>query len=148
TADFGQNRESVRIPFNQCGSNLYMIAFIDLELCAVHDGVTFFLTTFLIHDCQHTVPVHRNEETFLVPDGLEAVELDRAGILRFQTRLPGDAACRTTDVERTHGQLRSRLTNGLRRDDTDRLADLDEFSGGKISTVAADASTAARFAGQ
>jgi hypothetical protein len=56
----------------------------------------------LIHDGEHAVTIHGNQESFLVPNRLQVVELDRAGILRFEARLLGNATCRTTDVERTH----------------------------------------------
>src|SRR5205823_13375085 len=46
--------------------------------------------------------------------------------------LAGDAA----GVERTHGQLRARLADGLRRDDADGLADLHQLAGGEIAAVA------------
>src|SRR6185369_11104861 len=105
---------------------------IDLEFRAVHDRVALLLTAFLIYDREHTVTVHRNEETFLIPNGLQLMKLDRAGILRFQARLFGHAACRSTDVERTHCELRSGFADRLRRNDTYRFADLDEFSSREI----------------
>ena len=76
------------------------------------------------------------------------MELDRADILRFKAGLLGDAACGTADVERAHGELRSRFTDRLRCDDADGFADLDQFSGREISAVAADAGAAPGLAGQ
>src|SRR5438128_388586 len=84
-----------------------LVVVVDLELRAVHDRVALFLAAFLVHDREHAVTVHRNEEAFLVSHGLQLMELDRAGVLRFQTGLFGHAARRTADVERTHRKLRS-----------------------------------------
>ena len=55
---------------------------------------------------------------------------------------------RTTDVERTHRELRSGLADRLCSDDADSLADLDRIAGRKIAAVAFDADAASRFAGQ
>ena len=55
----------------------------------------------------------------------------------------GDAA----GVERTHGQLRARLTDGLGGDDADRLAGVDRLADGQVDTIALGADTAARLAG-
>ena len=53
----------------------------------------------------------------------------------------------TTGVERPHGELRSRLADGLRRDDADRLADLHETTGCEVASVAHPADTLAGLAG-
>ncbi len=50
-------------------------------------------------------------------------------------------------MERTHGQLRARLTDGLGGDDADRLAGVDRLADGQVDTIALGADTAARLAG-
>ena len=55
----------------------------------------------------------------------------------------GDAA----GVERTHGQLRARLADGLGGDDADRLAGVDRLADGQVDAVALGADAAARLAG-
>ncbi|XOQ26852.1 MAG: hypothetical protein ACFWTM_11300 [Mitsuokella multacida] len=54
----------------------------------------------------------------------------------------------TAGVERTHGELRARLADGLGGNRTDSLADLDLSLVGKITAIALDADTELRFAGQ
>src|SRR5207253_8127949 len=66
----------------------------------------------------------------------------------LQAGLLGHAACGTTDVERTHCELRSRFTDGLRGNDADRFTDLDQLSSREVAAVAADAGAAPRFACQ
>src|SRR5690606_1554634 len=56
----------------------------------------------------------------------------------------GDA----TLVERTHGQLRTRLTDRLGGDDTDGLADVHQLAGGHRAAVAHRAHAHGRLAGQ
>ena len=55
---------------------------------------------------------------------------------------------RAADVERTHGELRARFADRLRRDDADRFAALDQPSCRQVAAVAGHANTALRFAGQ
>ena len=59
-------------------------------------------------------------------------------------RAGGDAA----GVERTHGELRAGLADGLGGDDADRQAFFDELAGGHVHAVAAGADAARAFAGQ
>ena len=51
---------------------------------------------------------------------------------------------RAADVERTHRQLRARLTDRLGGDDADRLADVDRRAARKIAPVALGADARAR----
>ncbi len=53
----------------------------------------------------------------------------------------------TAGVERPHGELRARLADRLRGDDADRLADLDQASGGQVAPVAHAADALAGLAG-
>ena len=52
------------------------------------------------------------------------------------------------DVEGTHGELRSGLADGLRRDDADGLAHLDHLAGAEVTAVAEDAAAALGLAGE
>ena len=40
------------------------------------------------------------------------------------------------DVERTHGELRAGFADGLRGDDADRFAELDDLAGREVAAVA------------
>src|SRR6185437_2164650 len=55
---------------------------------------------------------------------------------------------RTTDVEGAHGELGTRLADGLRRDDADRFADVHGGAAGEISPIALAADAVAEFARQ
>ena len=81
-------------------------------------------------------------------DDLQALEPDGAGVARFERRLLGDARRRAADVERPHRQLRAGLADRLRRDDADRLAELDHLAGGEVAAVALRAHAAPRRAGE
>ena len=61
----------------------------------------------------------------------------------------GDIAARdTAGVEGSHGQLRTGLTDRLRRDDTDRLTDLHRLAGRHVGAVALRANTVHALAGE
>ena len=49
-ADFGQDGEGIRIPLDHHLAELHRIAFVDLQLRAVHDRVTLAFTILLIDD--------------------------------------------------------------------------------------------------
>ena len=51
-------------------------------------------------------------------------------------------------MEGTHRELRSRLPDRLRSDHAHCLAKLDHAAGGKVTSVAHDADSALRFAGE
>ena len=53
----------------------------------------------------------------------------------------------TTDVEGTHGQLRARLTDGLRGDNADRLTNVDAVTTSEIAAVACSTDAVAGVAG-
>ncbi len=64
-------------------------------------------------------------------------------MLGVERGLLGHPGCRSTDVERPHRELRARLADGLRGDDADREAELDETPGREVAAVALRAAAAA-----
>src|SRR5262249_25082992 len=84
---------------------------------------------------------------FGVRDDDEAVAVfDHTGNLRLTRRLLGDTSCRSTDVERAQRQLRARLTDRLRGNDTNRFAKVDHVHGRQVAAVAHAAETTLRLA--
>src|SRR5205807_1230808 len=55
---------------------------------------------------------------------------------------------RAADVEGAHGELGARLADRLRRDDADRLAEIDRRAAGKIAPVALGADAVLGLAGE
>src|SRR5690606_3744007 len=89
---------------------------------------------------------HRNQRAVGMLDRLEVVELHRTGGLHGDVVHRCRTRSRTTDVEGTHGQLGTRLADGLRGDDADRLADVDQVATGQVAAVAVRAHAERRFA--
>ena len=148
-ADFGQDRERVRIPFEQDLVGLDRRAVGDSDLARRKPPVAFFFAALVVDDRDDAVAVHRDQFALVVAD--------RTGC-RCNFAKPSDlASCldcsadprrRATDVERTHGELRAGFADGLRRDDADRLAALHQPAGRQVAAVAGCANAALRFAGQ
>ena len=63
-------------------------------------------------------------------------------------RLLGANLTDATDVERTHRELRAGLADRLRRDDADRLADVDHVATRQVTAVAQRADAAPGLAGE
>ena len=147
-ADFGQNRERVRIPFEQHGVGLDARAVLEQDLGAIDHLVAFFFAALVVENGDDAVAVHRDQFAFGVLDGLNAEELHEAVGLGVLLGLLRRAGGRSTDVEGTHGELRARLADGLRGDDADRFAALDQAAGGEVASVAELADAALGFAGQ
>ena len=84
---------------------------------------------------------------FVTDDEAIAV-LDDTRDLRLARRLLGDTSGRSTDVERTQRELRARLTDRLRGNDTDRFAEVDDVHRRQVAAVAHAAETALRLTGE
>ena len=148
SADFRQDGEGVRVPLDQYIAERNLLAVFDLHLGAVHHGIALFFAALLIHDRDRTVAVHHHQVAFLRANCDHVHEAHRAVVLGIEARLLADARSRAADVERTHGELGSRLADGLRRDHARRFAEFDEAAGSQVAAVAHDANATLRFAGQ
>src|SRR5215471_19653232 len=78
----------------------------------------------------------------------QIIELHATVVLRFDDRLFKCLACRSTDVECPHRELRSRFTDGLGGDNSDRFAHLDELTAREVTAVTHSTNAAAAFASQ
>src|SRR5262249_49274877 len=147
-ADLRQDRESVRIPFEQDLVGLHCRAVFDHHARAVVDGVALLFTPLLVHDRHDAVAIHRDQLAVLALHGLDADVARVSVALGVLRGLFTDARRRTTDMERTHRQLRAGFADRLRRDHTDRFAALDQPAGRKVAAIARDTNAALGFARQ
>ena len=147
-ADFGQDREGVRIPLEQDVVDLHLGAVLEQHLGAVHHRVALFLAPLVVDDGHDAVAVHGNQLALGVLDGDDVEELDEAVGLGVLLGLLARSGGRAADVEGTHGELRSGLADGLRGNDAHRFAALHHASGGEVAAVAELADAALGFAGE
>ena len=107
------------------------------------------LAASLVDDRHRAVAVHHDNRPIALSDEVRIVELHDAARARLDGALLDLAArSRTTDMERTHRELRARLTNRLGTDDADRLADVHLVATTEISAVTHGAHAATLLAGQ
>src|SRR4030095_11668683 len=151
-ADLGEHRDRVGIPFGDQIAGLDRLAVAHLELGAVDDRGAFALALAArfgdLDDRDFAVAVHHHQVAALVGHGIEVDELEDTVVACLERGLLGAPARRAADVERAHGELRAGLADRLRRDDADRLTEVDHVPARQIAPVAADADALARLTGQ
>ena len=106
------------------------------------------LRLFLIIDDDVAILVHDQRIAVLVSDKTKILKADRSGLTCRNHRFLATAGRNSADVERSHGQLRSGLTDRLCRDDTESIAKFRILVRGKILAVAFDTDSVFNVTGQ
>src|SRR4029077_18063633 len=146
TGGFRKDREGKRIPFGKDLPVGNVFAVLATEARTVYNVVALLFAVLFIHDGDQTGAVHGNGSTAAALNEFEVHKLDDAVVARFECGTLGNARGGSADVERTHGELRAGLADGLRGDDADRFAQFDHPAGGQVAPVAQRANAAAGFA--
>ncbi len=134
-----QDRERIRIPFEQDLVRLDRIAFGHRDARAVNNRIPLLFAILVVHDGEDAIAVHRNDLALFVAHPLDVDVLCEAIRFRVLLRLLGDSGGRAADVERAHRQLRARFADRLRRDHAHRFAALDQPPRSEIPAVTRDA---------
>src|SRR3990172_192380 len=145
---FGEDGESVGIPFHESLARFDALFVLDLQLRSVDHRVAFALSALLVHHQDLPGAVHDDQIAVLVLNRGEVDELDHAAFPSFQRRLLGHPAGGASDVEGTHGELRAGLADGLSGDHPYRLAEIGQAPGGEVAAVAHRTDAASRLAGE
>ena len=143
----GEDRTRVGIPLRQARAALDLVAFVDMQAGAVRNLVGRQFLARLVDDDDRHRPAHGDELAGAVLGDRAVLDLHRAVEVRLDERLV-DEVGRAADVERAHRQLRARLTDRLRGDDADSLADVDGRTASKVAAVALAANALLRLARQ
>ncbi len=147
-ADLGEDRVRVRIPLRQQLAQLDVLAVFHLEARAVNHNVALLLAAAFVLNGERAGTVHRHQRPVLAFDRAQVDEAHEAVVLGVEARLVLHAAGRAAHVEGTHGQLRARLADGLRRNHAAGLAQLNHAAGAEVAPVAERADAAPGFAGK
>lgn len=115
-------------------SNLLAITFRHNR--TVRHFIALFGTTEFVDQLQLGVTGSDNQFTAGVHNRLRVAELDATFVFHLDAGFSSRTRCRTTDVERTHRQLCTRLTDGLCRDNADSLTFVDDVATRQVTTVA------------
>src|SRR5450830_1908452 len=149
TGVFGNDRTGQRIPRCQGRTGLDDHAVLDDQGRTVWYFMTLTLTAEVVGN-QHFARTGNDDQLALAVGDVThcRCEANRTVGLGFHRRSHCCTRCRTTDVERTHGQLSTWLTNRLRSDNTDCFTAVDQHAAAQIATVALGAQAVARVASQ
>src|SRR5581483_1291791 len=133
TRDLGDDRVGMGIPGRADLTRNHGIAFLHRNHRAVRNLVPLALATEVIHHADLTRARHRNQVSLLVLHRLDMVEPDHALVTHLDTARGSRSGSGTTDVEGTHRELCSRLTDRLRGDNTNSLTDTDRTTSRQIA---------------
>ncbi|RML80683.1 hypothetical protein ALQ89_06468 [Pseudomonas amygdali pv. tabaci] len=145
TFHLGNDWVSVRIPLGHDRTSVDLVAFLHRNHCTVWQLVTLTLATEVISDGQFTGAGYRNQVTVNTLNVLQVVKTDSTAILHLNAVGCRGPACRTTNVERTHCQLGTRLTDRLCSDYADSFTDVNLVTASQVATVALGTDAVARF---
>src|SRR5450830_988031 len=142
TCVFGNDRTCQWIPCCQCGTSFDHHAIFNDQCCTVRYFMTFTLTAVVVSDQDFAGTGNHDLIAFTVRHITHrCCETDRTVGFCFNRRSNRCTRRRTTDVERTHCQLCTWLTDGLRSDNTDCFTSIDHRTATQITTVAHGAQT-------
>src|SRR5690606_25903169 len=125
TLHLGHDRVSVRIPLGHDSAGIDLVAFLDGNNSTIRELVTLALTPKVASDSQLTGTGNRDQGAICALDVLQVMQADGTPVLDHNVVNSRRSAGRTTNVERTHGQLGTRFTNGLGSNNAYRLTDVD-----------------------
>src|SRR5690606_9123772 len=143
----GDDRVGVRIPLSHDLARLHFHAGFHGEFSTVGQLVPFTLTPMGISDSQCRRTGYHNQVAVLFLNGLHVMQTDRAAMLHLNVVHCRCPRSRTTDVERPHGQLGSRLTDGLSCDYTNRLTRIHQVATSQVATITFGTNTVAGITG-
>ena len=129
-------RHAVRIPCDEVLTLLHLLAVSLRDGRARHQLILLKLVLVAVLD--HDSTALGNGDIFAIPclDGREVLEPDDTGMLRFIEGLVLAGLGGSADVERSHRQLGAGLSDGLRGDDSERVAEDWHFARRKVLAIA------------
>ncbi len=145
--DFGQHRTGVGIPFGDTLAALDLVAIIDAQLGPVRHAVRGAVLALVVHDRDRDVATHGDKSAARDLGHVAVADDDLAFRAGLEERAV-DHLRRTTDVERTHGELGARFADRLRRDNADGFADIDRRTASEVAAVAGCTAARTEVAGE
>ena len=133
--NFGQNRNAVRIPLADGRPRFHLLVFVDQQLGTSRHFMFFQLTTPGVQNGNLTVSGKYNFFARVVFDDAHSGELDEATFLGLGLVFLNGTGIDATDMEGTHRQLRTGLTDALSRYNANGHPLFDERSGSQVHAV-------------
>ena len=147
TRNLGDHRVGVRIPTGDQLAALDRVSVTHHEHGTVRQLVTLALAAHLVGDHDLTRTRHRHQVAVGMLHGLDVVQPDSTGVLDLDAVHGRRTRRGTTDMEGTHRELGTGLTDRLGRDNADRLTDVHLVTARQIAPVTLSADAVARLTG-
>ena len=135
------------IPLSNSGTSLNSGTVFHEDDGTIGELVALTLTAKLIRQRQLTRTGDSNQIAIFVLNGLDVGQTDSTLVLHNDTVLSSRPRGRTTDVEGTHGQLCTWLTDRLGCDNTNSFAWVNQMTTTQVTTVTLGTNTVTSFAG-
>ena len=148
SGSFGQDRDVVRIPLDKGVPLLHRSTVGDGNNRTDHDIVALEFAPILRMDRNRAVLIQNDEIAVHGLNNPEIVEMDVSVVLRLDNRLLKELGSSSTDVECTHCELGTRLTDALGGDNPDRFTEFHHPPRGQIPPVTLGTNPTLRFAGE
>ncbi len=145
TSHLGNYRMSVGVPVGNHLSTADGIPISNRNAGTVRHLIALTLTAIFIHQCQLTGARDRHQVSTLMQNRFDVMEFYRTRGLDLNTVNSGRTGGGTTDMEGTHGQLGTRLTNRLSSDNTYRFTHVHFVTTSKVSPITVGAGANACF---
>ena len=136
TCVFGNHRTGMRIPSCQRLAGFNSCAVLYQQDCTVRYFVTFTFATDIVVNHYFTRAANDNQFAFVVGN-VTHLAAETSCTIGFGFHLAGSSRtrCRTTDVERTHGQLSTWLTNRLCSNYTYSFTSVNQFTARQVAAI-------------
>jgi hypothetical protein len=149
TGKVAQDWNSERIPLSEERAWLNLSALFYSETSSVDERMTLTLTTVcLINDKDLSLTAHHNGGSVTPSSETSALKLDCSTVPSLEGGRLSSSERRASDVERSHRELCSRLSDGLRCDYSDSLSNVHQVSTSEVSAVAQGTYTALGLTGE
>src|SRR5690606_22025632 len=134
---FSEDRLSVLIPLSHGHARFHALTFLHLENSSIEEPMVFTLTSRVIHHHDLAVTVHDNGIAIFSGNQIRTADTD--GSFMAQLALVSfdlSASSRSTDVEGTHGELRSWFTDRLGSNNAHCFSDVHAITTSEVAAVA------------
>ena len=145
-----QNIMRIERTLSDTVSSLDKVSFFYLQTRAVRDDIDHLLVAHNFDFCFIVFSrFDGHHRTVSFADFCETLRLSRLEKFFYSRKTLGNIpAGYTARMERTHGELCARFSDGLCRHDTDRLADIDSLPGSQTSSITFSADADGTLAGE
>ncbi len=136
TGDLRHDWNRVRVPGTDNLTGFDFVTFSNFQSRTLRDLVILKLATTSIQNRNFTISIQNDGVAFIISNVTHTSNAYRSGFFSRLLVVFGNRISHTTNVECTHRQLSTRLTNRLSRDDSNRHSFFNHVTGRHVHSVA------------